>query len=94
MEKVQSMMEKMRTIVEIEMQVMHRAESLDEIGSDRHSTPGKVSPNKHMSEPALPIGVGQNLDNMLMKGDLNIDEYCLKMSKLADDATESLDMSP
>jgi len=90
--RVDALQERLETIVniEIKMQLAPSSSSMGSEGSLRTPERRGLKSHQQPSPPTLPLGVGKRLDDALMKGDLSIDDYVLKMSKLADDATESL----
>ena len=93
--RVDALQERLQTMLDIEFQ-MHNfspTRTSGKSGGYSAATPSNSSRGRKVEKSplTLPIGVGKRLDDMLMKGDLSIDEYVLKMSKLADDATESME---
>jgi len=94
--RIDALQERLETMINIEFEVQQlNSISPSGKGSDKSPSRSEKKSSKDRERDAktpvtLPIGVGKRLDDMLMKGDLNIDDYVLKMSKLADDATESI----
>ena len=84
--------ERLETMVNIELLIQSTPPSSAAGTGAGYRSPENMrrQSQKASTPPSLPIGIGQVLDDMLIKGEMNVDDYVLKMSKLADDASESL----